>query len=809
MYKLKGILRGALLILFITAYFTLIVACKPVDTTRYIPLRWVELHDSRHTECQLGSGGPFVGPIPTRNPSAWRTSEWINWMIGRMNTTYEGTGIQFWLQSHDAYCTQNLASLYRSPDTKETWAQTMDFASVKAELWMLYPHAKQYDMSGDSLQRMKWIEKAFMLYGDRHEKTIYFHDDFLPSGAGQGANLPLPQHGFGPWYTPGVVFMFLSGITWAPDWAFDPELTVAHEIGHSLGNCHTLDFEKFCVNGGAVFPGGIPYTWADHWDLSYVRISGAGGADEIKGFESRDQAVQWIKDHGTADIHRIDDEWNIMLDPLNGKMTVQLEYDPKFTFSSDSQVPSVSGGKVTLLQGLSFPLAYTHTNPPANSAWQRNHMAYRYAQQIDPNNHQAAVNPFDYLTARFSRSQIEIMQKQLAGSNPLLSPDYGTHPPGTDSLFASMYTLLGDGQTEDFIWYSNGEGPANVDSTDAIEDRIAFRSAPAGTTGYHSGETLVSGDFNADGLTDLVWYGKKQWDKFLWSWVDNQGSVRGVQHFDEDAFVGPPNPNIADYAEVFTGDFDGNGADDLFAMRSGESKATITYFRKDPTCRTSLACALSTKTISFDPVSGPVAVGNFDGVYGNDIIWGTYNNGKTTAHVVWSNADGSFTPAALFEVGNAEYAPHAGNFNGNGGEDVLWHTWKGQKDIFWWGRKATLAPAGKGQAQRFSCGPGGSWDCVDTNWGAVSLFPRVTIGDFDGNSADDILVQEMHDPYLYFSNQGDYYTYTGNNTQVRVALHNSSNYVMTVGEFDGLKDENGQWGDDIYLIFRLTGGGGP
>ncbi len=144
-----------------------------------------------------------------------------------------------------------------------------------------------------------------------------------------------------------------------------------------------------------------------------------------------------------------------------------------------------------------------------------------------------------------------------------------------------------------------------------------------------------------------------------------------------------------------------------------------------------------------------------------------------------------------------------------GEEGQLWHTWKGAKDIFWWGRKTTSAQAGKGQAQRFSCGPGGSWDCVDANWGPVSLFPRVTIGDFDGNGADDILVQEMHDPYLYFSDQGDYYTYAGNNTRVRVALHNSSNYVMTVGEFDGLKDENGQWGDDIYLIFRPTGGGGP
>jgi hypothetical protein len=775
----------------------LITSCQSLDATRYIPLRWIELHDSRHAECQLAGGDSFIGPISTRSGNPWRTSEWIDWMIDRMNATYAGTGIQFWLQSHDSYCTENLASLYRGPDTQETFNQPFDFAPLKDELRMLYPLAPQYDLTGDSLIRWKWIEKAFMLYGDRHGKTIYVHDDYIPGGPGQTGNLPLPQHGFGPWYTPGGVFLFLSGFTWAPGWEFDPELVPAHEIGHALGNCHTLDF-KNCI-GSAVFPGNVPYSWADHWDLSYVKVG-----NEIKGFASREQAEQWLQAHGDSGIYQIDNRYNIILDPVDGKMTVELEYDPNFTFTSESMVPSVGGGEVRLLQGLSFSLDYTQDQPNHTYAWQRNHMAYRYGQTIDwdPNHYVDAVDPFDYLTGRFSRSQAELMQKQLSGSNSLLNEPFGIHPPGTDSLFASLYQYLGDGVTEDLIWYSNGEGPASVDPDDSMEDRVAFRSVPAGTTGLDTGEHLVAGDFNGDGLSDLVWYGGVQLEKFLWSAVDNPGAMRNLHYFDTETMPPAPDKGISG---VFSGDFDGNGADDLFLMRTGESTADVYFFKKNPSCRSTSTCWMKTVTIPFDSISGPVAVGNFDSAYGDDIVWGTYANGKTTAHVVWSDWDGSFTASAVYEVGDGEYAPYAGNFNGGGGDDVLWHSLKGGKEIFWWGEKQMIAVMGSGHTQQFHCGPGGSWDCVDASWGPISLYPRLAVGDYDGNGADDILVQEMHDPYIYFSGTGGLFEYSGNNTRVRVSLRNSSRYRMTVGEFDGMRDSQGRLGDDIYLFLRSAG----
>jgi hypothetical protein len=778
----------------LTAFSSNIVSCHPVDANRYIPLRWTELHDSRLAECQLPGGAAFLGPLATRNPATWQTSEWVDWVVARINQVYAGTGVQFWLQSHDSYCTNNLTSLYRASNVDKTWAQTFGYGDVRDELQVLYPQSDLYDLTGDTLSRTDWLEKAFILYGDRHGKTVYFHNDFLPGGAGQTDNLPLPQHGYGPWYAPGVVFLFLSGPTWAPGWEFDPELTVAHEIGHSLGLCHTLDFEKFCVTqagggtGNAVFPDGSPYTWADNWDLTYINDNGT-----IKGFASRDQAVQWIQNHGTADLHRIDNRDNITLDQATGWMTAVLEGDPHKTFTSDSEVPTPDGGKIHLLQGLSFGFDFTQDKPVHTYSWQRNVMSYRYG---------AGSDPYDYETARFSPSQIETMQNQLSGSVAYGANSYGIHPAGTDALFGSLYQYLGDGTTEDFIWYSNGEGPGSVTKGDALQDMVAFRSAPAGTTGADANLRLIAGDFNGDGKTDLLWYGKNRLVRVLWSTVLNAGSVRGVQRFQAEeinsATRGTGTP--ADFNAVFAGDFDGNGADDLFLQRAGAAEAQIIFFKKD--CQSASACQLRTANVPLEAIAGPVAVGNFDRAYGDDFVWGTTANGKTTAHLVWSGADGALTAPAAFPVGDAAYTPYAGNFNGNGGDDVLWYNPTSVQEVIWWGAKPMLTMLGKGGGQKFQCGPGGSQDCVDTTWDFVSFYPRVTVGDFDGNGADDILLQDTNEPHLYFSDRGDFTAYAGHNTLVQVALRRSYDYLTAVGEFDGLKDSTGRLGDDLFLYLR-------
>ena len=348
----------------------------------------------------------------------------------------------------------------------------------------------------------------------------------------------------------------------------------------------------------------------------------------ITDFESHDQAERWIAGHGTYRIGRIDDHFNIFLDPGSGRATVQLDYDPDLTFHSETQVPTVDGGRVRLLQGLSFDFEYgtrftfdyRTQNPPQPYSWQRNIMSYRYAREIDsnPDTRSEEIDPYDYLTARFSQSQVELMQRQLAGSTPFVVSIHGIRPPGTWDLFASQYQLLGDGVTEDFVWYSNGEGPADVDAGDDLPDRIAFRMAPAGSVGLDTAANLIAGDFNGDGLTDLLWHDAQRPSTLLWSRVEPEEGTPGVHQWDEEPLAASA---LAGYSTVFAGDFDGNGAVDQFLARPGENTATVVHFRSDPSCRSFATCQSQTTTAQVGGIEGPVAGGNFDGRNGDDFPW--------------------------------------------------------------------------------------------------------------------------------------------------------------------------------------------
>ena len=119
------------------------------ESIRYVPIRWVELHAPDHPECRRSDGTAFAGPLPATDPGAWRSSERLSWTIARTNDVYAGTGIQFWLQSYDVYCTEALARREGDADTLYSWSE------VRADLQMIFPHAQFYDLSADRLSRMR------------------------------------------------------------------------------------------------------------------------------------------------------------------------------------------------------------------------------------------------------------------------------------------------------------------------------------------------------------------------------------------------------------------------------------------------------------------------------------------------------------------------------------------------------------------------------------------------------------------------------------------------------------------------------
>lgn len=777
-------LRGALLAAWWLGAATAAGAGAPPFSPRDVPIRWVELHASRHPECQ-GGGGPFRAPLGTRDPGAWRTSEWLHWMIERMNVVFSGSDIRFWLQSHDVLCTDALAEKVDG----HTQTTPIGWPLVQGDVEMLFPHSKLYDLGLEALSRERWLEKGYILYGDPHVLTIFTHNDYV-SGTGGDRISPdiLPQHGYAPWWTPAVVFVFLSGYTEAPGWLFDPELTVAHEVGHDLGNCHTLDFTVYCVcqlpgfnvdcplpePGGAAFPDGLPYRLADHWDLIYVDTPGGPEA-----FAGHAQAQAWIGLHGTDDVFPIDLLSNVSLDPVDGRATVILPTEPGQPYDSTSLVPSVFLGQVSLMQGLSFGFPYE------GYAWQRNIMSYRYAPGSDP---------YDLLTARFSTSQIEVMRRQLQGSVAFPLDVHGVRPPGTDARFAGRYHLLGDGQTGSFVWYSNGEGPGSVDTANALPDRIAFRSTPAAS--LERGSYGVA-DFDQDGADDLaalVDGGTAV--RLLFSRFSSTDGVHRVHRFEEGLI---PLPGSAGAFEaIAAGDFDADGRADLF-LASPDRDALLVYLAAGRDCPDGPVC-VEEEVPAAVRAGGPIATGNFDGAFGDDVLLVSHAGGVTRASTLWSTAGRSLTaPARAKRVAKGEAVAYAGDFDGGRSDDVVWLDAARRRQRIWHGseRKARPQCAGSGASSCFTK----AFKAKDVVALPVPLGPALAglvVGDFDGNGLDDLLVRSSDAPPVLFAVPG-----AGGPSFVpmNVALHDSHLYQMVAGEFDDAVDASGvPLGDDLLVI---------
>ena len=783
--------------------------------TRHVPLRWIELHADRHAECQDGLGTSFRGVLPAIDPNTWTSSEQAHWIVSRMNAVYSGTGMQFWLKSHEVYCTTQIARFLTDGTGTGLSGQLLKpFLGweVVGDIRLLFPHANLADLGlTQSLRRERWLQRAVALFDDPRGMPILFHSDY-EAGAGTpflpyptnhtGDDFVLPQHGYAPWDSPGLAFMFLSGITFADDWRFDPELTLAHELGHALGNPHTLDFDIFAIGKG-VFPNGSIYGWHDFWDLAYVR-----SGNTVKGFSSRRQAKKWADTNGTTQLRRIDDRWNVVLDPLDGRMSVRLNHDPALAVASETLVPTVGLGTTRLLKGLSFDFPYAGGTPPHEYAWQHNVMAYRYPDAFDAT--ADSIDPFDYLTARFSQSQIEIMQRQLKGSTKFTVNDYGTIAAGKEAYFASRFDQLGNEKSEAFVWYSNGEGPDAVDASDERPDMVAFRFTPAEyplgfvrpdkvrmMKGPISPEKLIPGDFNGDGLTDVLWQSRRagaRW-QLLWSRVEDGA------HAWETESVADVAGAADGYVPVVAGDFDGNGADDVLLSRRGSDPQIIVHFTANPRCRSYASCLAGTSRVQLGALKGPVLVGDFDGRDGADVLWTEYARGTTYAHVASSDGSGGFTDGGRHAVGKGKYVPYIGNLNGTGGDDVLWYNPDGN-EVLWWG----AAPVRDGAVSGMGCGPGDSWGCVDASSDLIAKTADVkligiTIGDFDGNGADDIMIRDSHEPTILFSTKGTQLTYAGNYAPLKVALRNSAKYLTVVGEFDHAAYAGNRLGDDILLFY--------
>jgi hypothetical protein len=207
----------------------------------------------------------------------------------------------------------------------------------------------------------------------------------------------------------------------------------------------------------------------------------------------------------------------------------------------------------------------------------------------------------------------------------------------------------------------------------------------------------ISEDFNADGKSDALWVGN---DGTATIWDSGQSS--GAHQISSPLLV-PASEHIAG-----TGDFDGNGHDDIvwrdggfvFIWDNGQSSGAH-------------------QIINGGGVSSSLHIsgtGDFDGNGRDDILWRDDSGGV----FVWDNGQASGGHTVGGSVAASWHVAGTGDFDGNGKSEILWYNDNGAVAVWDNGQASgghSLAAAGAVAA---------SWHIAGT-------------GDFDGNGKSDIL----------------------------------------------------------------------
>lgn len=219
-----------------------------------------------------------------------------------------------------------------------------------------------------------------------------------------------------------------------------------------------------------------------------------------------------------------------------------------------------------------------------------------------------------------------------------------THPfrvTGTYSPVAGDFD--GDGYDEIF-WYAPGtarDSVWNFNSTSSVTS-----SSPYTVNG--SGYRPQAGNFLGDGTDDILWYGPGSVADSVWDF-ETGGTYRSVPQ----QIGGTYRPVVGSYGT--------DGTDDVFWWGPGSAADSLWDFRPDGT-RTSTPYTVNGSSYS------PFALDIYNqGFGGGDLFWYAPGAGRDT---LWDFLGGVRRESAQSVSG--DYLPVAGNFLGDGCDDVMW-----------------------------------------------------------------------------------------------------------------------------------------
>jgi hypothetical protein len=248
----------------------------------------------------------------------------------------------------------------------------------------------------------------------------------------------------------------------------------------------------------------------------------------------------------------------------------------------------------------------------------------------------------------------------------------------------------------------------------------------------------VTGDFDGDGLDDLLWYDPATGGPLLWFSLGD-GRFRGQEL------------TMGEGRIPLVGDFNGDCVDDIFWYGPGDIPDRKWQGRRNRTFRSIEATMNGTYAHQ--------VVGDFNGDRVSDIYW--YNPGGGEDKL-WRGTQYGFV--ARNATMGGDYEPFPGDFDGDFKDDIFWYGRGPATDTLWYGTSDGFAPHNANYAADRTPIPGdyngddrtdilwyGVGDVPDRVWTgrsnrgfqgydvtAARPYASVVAGDIDGDTFDDL-----------------------------------------------------------------------
>jgi hypothetical protein len=262
-------------------------------------------------------------------------------------------------------------------------------------------------------------------------------------------------------------------------------------------------------------------------------------------------------------------------------------------------------------------------------------------------------------------------------------------------------------------------------------------------------------DLNGDGRDDVFWYAPGSGADSVWRGGTTPGSFATV-----------PEAVNGEHFSPVTGDFNNDGLGDVYFMANNTRTDAIWFGKPGGGWTKSHPYNADGTRLESDSFYFPMA-GDFNGDGFDDVF--LYGPGAAQDRIwLGTSGQGRFYVQIVSVGGN--YGPAVGDFDGNGSDDILWHGPGDRPDSVWWTDRK-----------------GGTITWTSQHHTVAGNYLPLG-GDFDGNGRDDVYwyaIGSTQDKIWMFGTDRTYQSLGPLNAAGNATVDNEGWHLPFVGDFDG------------------------